>query len=278
MTKTALITGCSSGIGKQLSMAMLDKGYRVISTARSMEKIADLRAKGAITLALDVTVQASIDDAMTQISAQGHRIDILVNNAGYGAMGPVAEMPSDELEKQFATNVFGPVNMVRACVPDMHKLGGGLIVNIGSVSGILVTPFSGAYCATKAALHALSDAMRMELAPFNINVMTVMPGAIESEFGNSAESSLTRTLPKDSLYEWARDGIQKRARASQSNPTPTDQFVQALLKNIEAVKPTAEVTIGNGSTVLPLLARVLPTKLRDAILKRSFGLHHTPTG
>ncbi|MCP5020098.1 MAG: SDR family oxidoreductase [Ketobacter sp.] len=278
MTKTVLITGCSSGIGKQLSMAMLDKGYRVISTARSLEKIADLRAKGAITLALDVTAQASIDDALNQISAQGHCIDILVNNAGYGAMGPVAEMPSDELEKQFATNVFGPVYMVRACVPHMRQRGGGLIVNIGSVSGILVTPFSGAYCATKAALHALSDAMRMELAPFNINVMTVMPGAIESEFGNSAESSLKRTLPKDSLYEWVRDGIQKRAQASQSNPTPTGQFVKALLKNIEAVKPTAEVAIGNGSTILPLLARVLPTKLRDAILKRSFGLHHTPTG
>lgn len=273
MTKTALITGCSTGIGKHLAQAMLNKGYRVIATARTVAKLDNLKAAGATVIALDVTSQSSIDSAMEQIKTAGLGVDILVNNAGYGAMGPVAEMPSAELEQQFATNVFGPVHLVRACVPAMRKQGGGLIVNVGSVSGILVTPFSGVYCATKAAIHALSDAMRMELAPFNIKVMTVMPGAIESEFGNSAEASLARTLAEDSLYQWARDGIQKRAQASQTNPTPVNEFVRILLENMEARNPKAEVAIGNGSTALPLAARILPTKARDWILKQSFGLH-----
>jgi len=179
MTKTALITGCSTGIGKQLAKAMLSKGYNVIATARSVSKIDDLRASGAIVIPLDVTSQSSIDSAMEQIKAAGLQVDILVNNAGYGAMGPIAEIPSSELEQQFATNVFGPVNLVRACVPSMRKQGYGLIVNVGSVSGILVTPFSGAYCATKAAIHALSDAMRMELAPFNIKVSQTAEGKTE---------------------------------------------------------------------------------------------------
>ena len=199
MTRTVLITGCSTGIGKALAESLHNKGYKVIASARSESKLAPLAELGIVNLPLDVTLAESIASAIQSIEQQGLNVDILINNAGYGAMGPLAEMPTEELEKQFATNVYGPVNMVRACLPMLRQSKQPLIVNIGSVSGILVTPFSGAYCATKAALHALSDALRMELAPFGIDVMTVMPGAIESEFGNSAEASLARTLPKDSL-------------------------------------------------------------------------------
>lgn len=275
MTRTALITGCSTGIGRKLAEAMHNKGYRVIATARSLAKLEPLADQGITTLALDVTLQDSILAVRQSLESQGLSVDILVNNAGYGAMGPIAEMPQAEMEKQFATNVYGPVNMVRTFAPLMRQQGGGMIVNVGSVSGILVTPFSGVYCATKAALHALSDAMRMELAPFNIHVLTVMPGAIESEFGNSAEASLTRTLPPNSMYEWVKEGINKRAKASQSNPTPTSEFVTELLKTIEASRQS-QVAIGNGSTTLPLVARIVPTKLRDTLLKRAFGLHRPP--
>lgn len=273
MTRTVLITGCSTGIGKVLAETLHNKGYRVIATARSKSKLSPLTELGLITLPLDVTDSASIADAIQSIEQLGINIDILINNAGYGAMGPLAEMPTEELEKQFATNVYGPVNMVRACLPMLRKSQHALIVNVGSVSGILVTPFSGAYCATKAALHALSDAFRMELAPFGIDVMTVMPGAIQSEFGNSAEASLARTLPEDSLYQWAKDGIEKRARASQSNPTPTSVFVDKLVHQLEAQSPKAEVTIGNGSTTFPLIARIIPTRLRETFLRRTFGLN-----
>ncbi|MBA54606.1 MAG: short-chain dehydrogenase [Pseudomonadales bacterium] len=273
MTRTVLITGCSTGIGKNLAETLHGKGYKVIATARSEAKLASLGLVGIVTLPLDVTDNDSIAEAIQSIEQKGLSVDILINNAGYGAMGPLAEMPMDELEKQFATNVYGPVNMVRACLPMLRKSDQALIVNVGSVSGILVTPFSGAYCATKAALHALSDAFRMELAPFGIDVMTVMPGAIQSEFGNSAEASLARTLPEDSIYGWAKEGIEKRAQASQSNPTPTAEFVNKLVAQIEASNHKAEVAIGNGSTTFPLIARVIPTRLRDTLLKRTFGLN-----
>lgn len=273
MSRTVLITGCSSGIGRLLSIRLHEKGYRVYATARSLEKLDALREKGIKVLALDVTSTSSIDDALSIITRNGDAVDWLINNAGYGAMGPLAEMPQDEIERQFATNLYGPLALTRALVPGMKQRGGGRIVNIGSVSGILVTPFSGAYCATKAALHAASDALRMELAPFNIDVMVIQPGAIESEFGNNAEASLSRTLGENSLYEPVKDGILTRARASQSNPTPTAKFVDEVLRLLEHPHPPAMARIGNGSTAFPLLARWMPTRLLDSILRRKFGLN-----
>jgi len=276
MPRTVLITGCSSGIGKQLAETLHQRGYKVIATARKMEALAPLAELGMMVLPLDVTRQETIDAAMASIAAQNLSIDILVNNAGYGAMAPCAELSEAELHNQFATNVYGPMNMIRACLPMMHKRRSGLIVNVGSVSGVLVTPFSGAYCATKAALHALSDALRMELAPFNIQVMVVMPGAIESEFGNSAEAMLPRLLSNNSIYGWAMDSIKKRAQASQSNPTPTREFVSRLADYIDQQPAPPLVAIGNASRSFPLIARWVPIKLRDKLLRRTFGLSSAP--
>jgi short-subunit dehydrogenase len=272
MARTVLITGCSSGIGKQLAITLHRRGYQVIATGRKLEKLEPLAQQGIMTLALDVTAQNSIDAAISSIQQQGLSIDILVNNAGYGAMAPAAELSEAALHQQFATNVYGPMNLVRACVPMMHSKRSGLIVNIGSVSGVLVTPFSGAYCATKAAIHALSDALRMELAPFNIEVMVVMPGAIESEFGNAAEAMLPQLLKQDSIYDWARDGIYKRAQASQSIPTPTVKFVDQLVAALEQKTTPPVIAIGKGSLSFRLIARLVPIRIRDKILCRAFGL------
>ncbi len=154
----------------------------------------------------------------------------------------------------------------------MRQAKQGLIVNIGSVSGILVTPFSGAYCATKAALHALSDALRMELAPFNIRVMTVQPGAIESEFGSNAEASLRRTFSEQSLYAGLSQNILQRARASQNNPTPTHRFVSELMQQIRKQHPPAVIKIGYGSRAFSIMGRWIPLAVRDKMLSRTFGL------
>ncbi|HVL02172.1 MAG TPA: SDR family NAD(P)-dependent oxidoreductase, partial [Dongiaceae bacterium] len=189
------------------------------------------------------------------------------------AMGPLAEMPQDEIERQYATNLYGPLALIRALVPSMQQRGGGRIVNIGSVSGILVTPFSGLYCSTKAALHAVSDALRMELAPFKIQVAVVQPGAIESEFGANAEASLGRTFGAQSLYSSVKDGVLKRARASQNNPTSTVQFVTELVQILELESIPPVIRIGNGSLIMPLVARWVPIRLRDFALRHSFHLN-----
>ena len=198
-TNTVFITGCSTGIGRALALACLERGDLVFATARKIESLSDIEHERLVPIALDVNDDAAIAKAMAIVTERVHHIDLLVNNAGYAAMGPVLELSHDKLLAQFETNVFAPLAVTRAALPLLRAANGAQVVNIGSVSGILTTPFSGAYCATKAALHSLSDAMRMELAPFKIRVITVQPGAIQSSFGENSLSSVSGLVAEDSL-------------------------------------------------------------------------------
>ena len=289
--KTVLITGCSSGIGRALCEKYLSKGFHVYASARNIRNLDDLAEHSNLTkLSLDVNSPSSINNAIAHIKQDNNYLDVLINNAGYAAMGPLADMPIEDLRAQFETNVFAPLEMTKACLPllmakkiitqkelakkelaqDDIKYN-AQVVNIGSVSGITTTPFSGAYCATKAALHSLSDAQRMELAPFGIDVITVQPGAIESKFGdNSLNNVLQRITPK-SLYAPLKDAIQARATASQDNPTPAAEFAERLVEQL-LNKPKPVIRIGNGSFGLPLLKRWLPVAILDKILSKKFSL------
>lgn len=270
-SKVALVTGCSSGIGRELALQLSQAGWHVYAGARRPQTLTGLNER-ITPLELDVNKPSHLRHGVSVIEKQFGKLDLLVNNAGYGAMGPLVEMPLEEVRRQFETNVFAPLALIQHCFPLLQASGNGKVVNIGSVSGILTTPFSGAYCATKSALHSLSDALRMELAPFNVDIITIQPGAIESEFGNNAASTLANTLPEDSLYNPVRNFIEKRATASQKNPTPTGDFVQEVIKAINQKQPPAVQKIGNGSLTLSLLKRLLPDRLLDSILSRSFGL------
>ena len=249
MSRTVLITGCSTGIGKALAQEFHNKGDKVFATARKLEAIADLKSQGMETVQLDVNDSASIAAAVETVQGSIDKLDVIINNAGYATMGPIIEIPKDEMQKQFETNVFSPIYVTQAFLPLLKQSKQGVIANIGSVSGLLTTPFAGAYCATKAALHKLSDAMRMELAPFNIKVVIVQPGAIQSEFGNTATKVLDETLPPDSDYIPIKAAIEKRASASQKNPTKASVFAEVLRKELTRPKPKEVVRIGNGSTV-----------------------------
>ncbi len=200
-------------------------------------------------------------------------IDLLVNNAGYGEMGPLLELTTAQLRQQFETNVLAVMAMVRALAPAMIQRGGGRIVNIGSVSGILVTPFAGAYCASKAAVHALSDALRMELAPLGVAVITVQPGAIRSEFGATASRSIAGRNDHASLYAPIEDAIAARANASQQRSTSSEVFARKMVRAVLAPSPAATIRIGSGSLALPLLQRMLPTRLVDRLLGKRFKLN-----
>lgn len=269
--KVVLITGCSSGIGKALALEFRQQGYQVYATARNLADIEALAQPGIATLKLDVTCPAEIATAIDTLAAEIQGIDILVNNAGYGVMGPLLDIPNGELVNQFQTNVFAPIHLIQQVVPLMGH--GGLVLNLGSVSGVMSTPFAGPYCASKAALHALSDALRMELAPFKIQVVTVRAGAIQSQFGQTASQMAERLFSANSRYQQLAPQIQVRALASQNQATPAAVLAQKLVHRIQhSDRLPPEIAIGNKSRTLPLLKRWLPTRLLDRILMRQFGL------
>ena len=274
-TKTVLITGCSSGIGRALTEEFLCHGYLVYAAARNTESLANLTSEHLIPLQMDVNNADDITRVATTIRERSGHLHCLINNAGYAAMGPVAELSSESLQQQFATNVFAPVALTKALLPllqaGQNEKHPAQVVNIGSVSGILTTPFSGAYCATKAALHALSDALRMELAPFNIQVITVQPGAIQSKFGDNSLANLGDLIQPDSLYAPLKQQIQARATASQDNPTPAADFARELMAQLLS-QPDPVIRIGNGSRALPFMKRWIPLALLDKILSKKFGL------
>lgn len=273
--RSVLITGCSSGIGAALCEQYLQQGFRVFATARDSNSLSHFTDPNLIALALDVDDELSIHNVIAEISQQCDSLDVLINNAGFAMMGPIVDLTKEQLASQFATNVFAPIALSKAALPLLQKAGNNKqaaqIVNIGSVSGILTTPFSGAYCASKAALHSLSDAMRMELAPFNIKVITVQPGAIQSKFGDNSLDNLIQRISDDSIYAKLKEAIKARATASQDNPTTAQDFAKQLIAQLLS-DPEAEIRVGNGSTALPLMKRLIPTKLLDKILSKKFEL------
>ncbi|OQX95001.1 short-chain dehydrogenase [candidate division KSB1 bacterium 4572_119] len=271
--EVVLITGCSTGIGRALALEFLNKKYQVYATARKLKTLSDLKEKGIQTLTLDILNEKDIKKVLNTVAKEQGKIDIIVNNAGYAAIGPMAEIPQYELEKQFRTNVFAPLRLIQLSVPFLTKSEQGMVVNIGSVSGILTTPFAGAYCSSKAALHSISDALRMELMPFNIKVITVQPGAIESNFGKRADQGVLENIGQSSMYGTIIDSIHQRAKASQENPTPADLFAKKLVSELGKKNPKITIRLGKGAYALPALKRLIPERFLDKILSNKFKLN-----
>ena len=267
-----LITGCSSGIGRALADAFKAAGYEVWASARKPEDVALLAAAGFNAVQLDVNDKEALAQLAEHLASDDAGLDVLINNAGFGAMGPLLDGGVEGLQQQFETNVFSVVGVTRALFAALRR-NKGLVVNIGSVSGVLVTPFAGAYCASKAAVHALSDALRMELAPFGINVLEVQPGAIDTRFANNASAQAEQLIDERSAWWPVRDGIRARAKASQDNPTPVAAFADAVLKAVQKPGPPMLLRYGNGSRAMPLLAALVPARLLQKILMKRFGLN-----
>lgn len=153
MKEVVLITGCSSGIGHALSLEFYRRGFEVIATAINRDSLNQLEEAGITTLSLNVNERTQIAEVLVAIMRQNGSIDILINNAGFAQMGPIIEIPQELMQAQFQTNVFSPLYLSQQVVPIMKKAGKGLIVNMGSISGVATSPFSGPYCASKAAFH-----------------------------------------------------------------------------------------------------------------------------
>lgn len=267
-----LITGCSSGIGFELAQVLVQRGHRVYGTVRRQQDMARLAALGIQPYILDVTDEKAVGDWIGNMTAN-ETIHMLVNNAGFAVMGPVLALAAADLQRQWQTNITGAVNVANAVAQAMIQRGkGGRIVQIGSVSGHLTTPFAGAYCASKAALHALSDAMRLELAPFDIEVVRIEPGAVRSRFADNAAAAVPN-IGDASPFAPIRHAVAARVRASQDKPMDTHAFAIWLADKITAPKVPAVLRNGRGARALPFMARWLPRSWRERILSRRFHLH-----
>lgn len=269
-TSTVLVTGCSSGIGAALAFELHRRGWVVYATARRPEQVQALADAGLRALALDVNDGASIAAAVEAVRAGHGHLDMLVNNAGYGLFGAAADLDAEALRRQFETNVIAPIQLARAFLPLMLPRRRGRIVNVGSVSGILTTPFAGGYCASKAALHALTDALRLELGPFGIHAVCVQPGAVTSRIGETGTEYLV--LPEDSLYAPIARNVRGRAMASQKGAMDAAEFARGVVEQLLRDPPPAVIRRAPHSVRMPFLKRWLPTGMLDRKLRKTFGL------
>lgn len=190
--RTALVTGASSGMGKEIAKRLIKDGFQVYVAARSVEKMGDLAKLGARTLHMDISKDAEIKAAVDTILEEAGGVDVLVNNAGFGLYGPVEEVGIDEARYQFEVNLFGAARLTQLLLPKMREKRSGTIVNITSMGGKIYTLLGAWYHATKHALEGWSDSLRLELAPFGIKVVVVEPGLIETGFGDVVANGLLK--------------------------------------------------------------------------------------
>ncbi len=278
MHRTILITGCSSGIGAALARELGKRGHRVYATARRRESLVPLEADGIQALALDVNDDVSVAAALDVVTREAGHLDLLVNNAGISQVGAVVDLTRDDLRRQYETNVVAPVAVTRAALPLLRaavaRNGSATLANVGSIVGLFTTPFAAAYCSSKAALHSLTDAMRMELAPFGIQVVAIQPGGVISSFGEHAEAAIR--LPDDSLFKQVESRIRARAQASQQGAMPAAEFAVSVAETLLLAPPPRVIREGANSVRLPLLKRWLPAAVFDAKMAKFFGLDRLP--
>lgn len=269
MYKVVLITGCSTGIGRDLAQRLTLSGYTVVATARKVETLDDLPA--ALKLPLDVTQSESVDDAVARMLQQFGRIDVLINNAGYTMLGALEEVSDEQTQHVFDVNVFGTLRMIRTVVPHMRKQRAGRIINISSIAGKLSTPVNGTYSATKFALEALSDALKLELAPFKIQVVLIEPGAIKTHFDNTAQVYAQNILsnsasPYRTLYQQS-DQFAASMRQDEPGPGAVSQVIEQA---IQVSRPKARYLVA-----IPFSGRLV-IRLRDFVwnfvLKQMFKI------
>lgn len=269
--QVVIVTGCSSGIGEAVARELNKQGHRVFATARRLESLESLEKDGLSVARLDVTDRDSISQTVDEVVATAGRVDMLINNAGINTFGPLTEIPIERVQDLINTNVVGLLAVTQEVFPHMARARNGRIVNIGSVVGLLPTPFAGIYCASKAAVHMLSDVLRMETEAFGISVTVVQPGGVRSEISNNGSQDLERYKKETSFYRTVYSGIKKRADSSQYNAMETEEFAEQLVNQVMQDEPPRIVRLGTGSDYLPEVAK-LPGEEIDKVMTAQFGL------
>lgn len=274
MEKVALVTGSSSGIGLETSLALARKGYFTYATMRDTNKatkLLDISKKEnlkLVTIPLDVDKEDSIKNAVSKIESEKGRIDVLVNNAGYLLFGCIEDISVDELKAQFETNFFGIVRMIQLVAPIMRKQNSGIIVNLSSVAGRIGFPGTPAYISSKFALEGLSESMRYEMSPFGIKTIIIEPGVIKTNIFSSMKNN-----PKpDSPYQEISEKVQKGIKMMGELGTDPKEVANTIIKAIEADDPLPRYMVGNDAAMfLEAKKMKTDTEFENYLKKELFG-------
>jgi NAD(P)-dependent dehydrogenase (short-subunit alcohol dehydrogenase family) len=264
----ALVTGASSGLGKDFALRLLGEGYVVYGAARRVDRMQEIKAAGGRVLQMDVTDDNAMVATVDQIIREQGRIDVLINNAGYGQYGALEDVTIDDARRQMEINLFGLARLAQLCLPHMRTRESGTIFNIGSIGGKFATPLGGWYHASKFALEGYSDALRLETRQFGINVVLIEPGGIASEFGDIAAQEAERISgngPYSSMV-----AKMKKVQASIRNQPPPSVISDLIVKALRARTPRTRYHAGQWATPLLLLRRCLTDRMFDRVVMSAF--------
>jgi short-subunit dehydrogenase len=272
MSKIILITGATAGIGRFTALHLAKLGHHVIATGRKLDELAKLKAEATTlkldTVALDVTSLTSIAAAVaaTDVLTNGKGPDVLVNNAGFGILGPTSEITDAEMRRQFETNVFGLMNVTRAFLPKMMQRRSGRIINVSSVGGRITLPYFGVYNATKYGVEALSDALRYELRPFDIDVALIEPGIIRTNFEATAVEGLKQFASTPYGVAVAKyEEMSKFANKFASDPIV---IAKAITRAVKARRASARYVAPRSQNMIFLASTFLPRIVWDWAMRK----------
>lgn len=268
MSKIVLITGASSGIGKETAHILLKNGYFVYATARRVAQMEDLKKAGANILKMDVTKPEELKAVVTQIKAEKGRIDILINNAGFGMYAAMEDTPMEEAKYLFEVNLFGLANLTNEVLPIMRAQGSGKIINTSSIAGKMHTPFAAWYHASKHALEGWSDCLRMEVKQFGIDVVLIEPGLIKTEFANELMEKMMIRSGSGAYKEMAATVKKVSDKIYyQSNPSHPSVIAKLMLKAIVSKNPKTRYAGGKFAKMSLFFRWILSDKMFDKGLK-----------
>ncbi len=267
MNKVILITGASSGIGKAIGEFLHEKGFKIYGTSRNPENYPSTLFP---LLALDVRNSASIKTAISEIISISGRVDVVVNNAGVGITGSIEEIPIEEIKNHFETNFYGPIEVIKAVLPQMRLQNSGLIINITSIAGYMGLPYRGIYSASKSALEIITESLRMEVKQFGINITNVAPGDFAT---NIASGRYHAPILKNSPYETPYSATLKTMDLHVDKGGNPNEMAIAIMKIINTKKPKIHYKVGAFMQKFSIvLKRILPDKMYEKMLMNHFKL------
>jgi NAD(P)-dependent dehydrogenase (short-subunit alcohol dehydrogenase family) len=267
MSKVVLITGGSSGIGKSIGEFLHEKGFVVYGTSRNPEKITNSIFP---LVALDVRDKQSIVNCVAEVIQKSGRLDIVINNAGVGITGPIEEIPTEEIRNNFETNLFGPIEVMKAVLPQMREQKSGLIINITSIAGYMGLPYRGIYSASKGALELITEALRMEVKSFGIQITNVAPGDFAT---NIAAGRYHAPVLKGSAYEVPYGNTLKEMDSHVDSGSNPNEMAEAIFAIIQTDKPKIHYKVGVFMQKFSIvLKRILPDTVYEKMLMNHYKL------